>query len=429
MTNQIPSYPKIAKEITEGKCALFLGAGTSEISTQELINHLFQKLEEKRISLAKEIRGQELSKVAQYYTIKLNSRDEMERRVKNFINDYSKASRPLKIHELLAKLPPTIIFTTNYDRNIEKEFERKKREYEVIINEYDFRNWDEKKTMIIKLHGSVDGSKNLIITDDDYIKFLMEPSVLKDTFKYILSTRKIIFIGYSLSDYNVKLLLEETNKTAKCEGYIIQDTSLKEEEKEKEYWEEKGLKVYDELKGDKFLEGLRNAINALDFEDKVGKSFDFWLDSYRLKALSYVEKRMVNMFIKDIKENIIDREDYSFKEDIKEVFSSFKNQRKLIPLFSEENRSVMDAILSNVELAEDIIADILILASEQKEENLTLMILEYLLDKKSVRLSERVKEHLLFLSEGPEYSKEIKEKAKAVLEIMEDTNVNLSSSN
>ena len=431
MTNQIPPYRKIAKEITEGNCALFLGAGTSIISTQELINHLSQKLEEKE-PLPKEVRSQGLAKVAQYYVIKVGNRDEMERRVRDFISDYDKVNKSLRIHKLLTKLPPTIIFTTNYDRSIEKEFERKKREYEVIINEHDFRNWDEKKTMIIKLHGSVNGSRDLIITDDDYIKFLMEPSLLKNAFKYILSTRKIIFVGYSLLDYNVKLLLEETNKvikkkeeTAKCEGYIIQDTPWGEQEKK--YWEERGLKIF-KLKGDEFLKGVRDAINTLEFKDKVGKSFDFWLDNYRLKALSYIKERMVDMFIKDIRENIIDREDYAFKEDIKEVFSSFKNQRKLIPLFSEENLSVIDTILNNIELSEDIICDILLDSYRQKEEFKTLTMLDYLLHKKSRKFSKRIKEHILVLSESPESSEEIKEKAKATLEIMEDNNVNPSSS-
>jgi len=432
VTDRVPPYHRIAKDIVTGNCALFLGAGTSyeedrgEISTQRLIKHLSQELKKEGFPLLKGEQG--LSKVAQYYAIKLG-REKMEGSVRSFIY---KNAVPLRIHKLLTELPPVIIFTTNYDCNIEDEFEKREREYELIVSQHEFRNWDEKKTIIIKLHGSVNRAISLTITDDDYIEFLMEPSLLKDSFRYILSTRKIIFIGYSLSDYNVKLLLEETNKVirksrenAKCEGYVIQDTPWGEQEKY--YWKDKGLEIF-KLKGDKFLESLRDTINAFDFRDIIGKSFDFWLDNYRLKAISYFEERIVNKFIKDIRENIAGSEDYSFKQDIRKVLSSLKNQKKLIPLFFEESANTIDTILNNVELSENTIGGILVRSDHRKEGSPTLAMLDYLLRKKSTKLSKRIKEHVLFLSEDPESPEGIKDAARAILDkTTEDTNVNLSS--
>lgn len=418
---QVP-YNEIAKSIIERKCALFLGAGTSYdkenqegVSTHSLISKLSQELEDEGFPLPNENWG--LSSVAQYYAVKIG-RDRMEWSVKNFID---KNTKPLKIHELLSKFPPITIFTTNYDRNIETKLkeEGREREYEAIVSQDDFQKWDKAKTMIVKLHGSIERAVPLIITDDDYVKFLMEPNLLKDAFKHILSTEMMIFIGYSLSDYNIKLLLEEVNKTikrekesARCRGYLIQSTIFGE--KEKEYWKDKGLEILS-LNGNEFLENLKDAIDTFGVKDIFGERFDFWLDNYRLAAIRYFEEKVINKFIRDIEESRVNMEDYSFKNDMKEIFKSPKNQEKLIPLFEDGNINVIETILEHIKLSEDIITEILIKSDRQKEGGLCSIILEYLLGYEFEKLPERAKEHILFISGDLESSEEVREKAKAIL--------------
>jgi len=67
---------------------------------------------------------------------------------------------------------------------------------------------------IFKIHGDINDSKSLVITDEDYIDFvgrMTEPrqtNAVPETFYYHLLKWPTLFIGYSLLDYNLRLLLK-----------------------------------------------------------------------------------------------------------------------------------------------------------------------------------------------------------------------------
>jgi len=261
MPDNVPDhiYKELSETISKRKCTLFLGAGVAGVSSEKLMKHLIRRLKEYKLP-RKNIWG--FSGVAQYFEI-MRGKYELQEEVKDFIERSAISS---EIYELIARLPIETIFTTNYDDKLEQQFNEISRDYICIVTEKDLAKWDEKKTVIVKLHGSFEkGLSSLVITDDDYVKFLMNPNLLKDTFKHTLSTKTTIFIGYSLSDYDVKLSLEEVNsvfKGYKTLGYLIQKEEISSEQIS--YWGEKGVKIL-QINGTIFL---KNLLKELDERSK-----------------------------------------------------------------------------------------------------------------------------------------------------------------
>lgn len=256
MSKNVPdrTYQQLSESIKEGKCIFFLGAGAAGISGDDLATYLVKRLKDHKLQ-AKSRWG--LSTVAQYFEV-MFGKDKLQQEIKEFIENNAQSSQ---IHELIARLPVKTIFSTNYDNKLEEQFYDIHRDFIPIVSEEDLKKWDENKTVIVKLHGSFDRyPPPLVITDDDYVRFLMNSNLLKDTFKHILSTKTTIFIGYSLSDYNIKLLLEEVNsvfKGSKILGCLIQKEKFGQDESY--YWRTKGITLL-KVDGHVFLKELEKRI-------------------------------------------------------------------------------------------------------------------------------------------------------------------------
>ncbi|MEC1261274.1 SIR2 family protein [Bacillus swezeyi] len=106
--------------------------------------------------------------------------------------------------ELIKKLNPQAIITTNYDTLLETLFPK----YEAIVGQQVIRQ--KKSTSIghiLKIHGSVEDSKSIIIEQQDYDNFFKtQIYLIAKLFTYFME-HPILFIGYSLSDENIKSIL------------------------------------------------------------------------------------------------------------------------------------------------------------------------------------------------------------------------------
>ncbi|WP_289142738.1 SIR2 family protein [uncultured Brevibacillus sp.] len=112
-----------------------------------------------------------------------------------------------ELHEeidLIKKLNPQAIITTNYDNLLEKLFPK----YEAIVGQQVIH---QKKSTdighILKIHGSVEDCNSIVIEQQDYDNFFKKQIYLiAKLFTYFME-HPIIFIGYSLSDENIKSIL------------------------------------------------------------------------------------------------------------------------------------------------------------------------------------------------------------------------------
>jgi hypothetical protein len=112
-----------------------------------------------------------------------------------------------KVHTILMELPFKRIYTTNYDRYLEWACEAKGREYAKIANVGDLARAKEEELHIVKFHGDFDDDDSIVLSESSYFARLALDSALDIKLRADLQGRTVLFIGYSLADINMRLLL------------------------------------------------------------------------------------------------------------------------------------------------------------------------------------------------------------------------------
>ncbi|WP_353642486.1 SIR2 family protein [Mesorhizobium sp. WSM2239] len=210
----------LAKAVRERKAILFVGAGVSRSvglpSWETLIDHIASELglNERRAE-----NGVNHLTLAEYYRLKKGSlgalRSWMDR---NWSVSRSEVEKSV-LHRLIVTLDFPIIYTTNYDRNLEVAFEILGKEFVKVANARDVARAREGVAQIVKFHGDFDDDDSLVLTETDYYDRLSFDSPLDIKFRADALGRTILFIGYSLSDLNIRLLLHRLWQTWKHSGY------------------------------------------------------------------------------------------------------------------------------------------------------------------------------------------------------------------
>ncbi|WP_183430989.1 SIR2 family protein [Mesorhizobium sp. RMAD-H1] len=216
-----PVLDELARSISERHAILFVGAGVSMSvglpSWRVLIEHMAEEL---HLDLER-IGGRDANyqTIAEYYRLQLGSmeslRDWMER---NWQVSREKVERSA-IHSLIVSLDFPIIYTTNYDRNLEVAFEIHGRDYVKVANARDVARVTPEVTEIVKFHGDFDDEASLVLAETDYFERLSFDSPLDVKFRSDALGRTVLFIGYSMSDMNIRLLLHRLWSTWQRSGY------------------------------------------------------------------------------------------------------------------------------------------------------------------------------------------------------------------
>jgi hypothetical protein len=128
---------------------------------------------------------------------------------------------PSPVLRMLAALPFKIILTTNYDRLFEKALHGCGKQVETLV--YDPTPYSKTqdpiedptpdRPLLFKIYGDLTRFESIVITDEDHIGFVQRMSErqathpVPTTICFRMRTWPMLSLGYSLRDYNLRLLI------------------------------------------------------------------------------------------------------------------------------------------------------------------------------------------------------------------------------
>lgn len=216
--NIIPK--NLLDSINNRKCGLFVGAGLSinagfptwELLLLELIDKV--KKETRTSSSKTDELITLVNNPTKYMLVAEEIRDllhtELPKYIKVRFDD--KKIEPTILHEKLQKINHNYIITTNYDLLIENAYVKVNGR---MPNVYTYKdsssinyNLYERENFILKAHGdSSRAPEEIILTENDYRRILYNERGYQSILQTIFSTSNILFLGVSLNDPELNLLL------------------------------------------------------------------------------------------------------------------------------------------------------------------------------------------------------------------------------
>ncbi|HET6469761.1 MAG TPA: SIR2 family protein [Geminicoccaceae bacterium] len=211
---------ELAFSIRDSRAILFVGAGLSMSvglpSWQQLIEHMQAELKIEPGSAAAETSYQTL---AEFYRLQYGSIGPLRSWMDRTWSVAEDRVRQSDAHELIVGLDFPIIYTTNYDANLEVAYRVHEKEFVKVMNARDVAKATGSATQIVKFHGDFEDDQSLVIAETDYFDRLSFESPLDIKFRADALGRTILFIGYSMSDLNIRLLLHRLWQTWRDAGY------------------------------------------------------------------------------------------------------------------------------------------------------------------------------------------------------------------
>jgi hypothetical protein len=203
MNTEISTFVKdYAKAIKENRASLFIGSGLSRpagyVGWKDILRDCAIEL---GLDVDKEEKN--LITLAEYYHINKRQRTTITQTIKEFFDDSK--GRLTTTHRLISTLPITSIWTTNYDRLLERAYKAANLPYTVITDDDSYREINRNAEIVIhKMHGDVTNADKCVITRKDYEQFELDHEVVLAELKGEMCSNSFLFLGYSFSDTDIQ---------------------------------------------------------------------------------------------------------------------------------------------------------------------------------------------------------------------------------
>ncbi|WP_197070585.1 SIR2 family NAD-dependent protein deacylase [Aeromonas allosaccharophila] len=125
-----------------------------------------------------------------------------------FDKDFSDEDIP-ESYKALMDLSPKTIITTNYDRIPDRAGNGKYRIHTNKNASEASRNFANEKNIVFKIHGDITEQSSIVLKTTDYQKIINNNESTRNLLNSLLSTKKLIFVGFSLSDPHIEVILEK----------------------------------------------------------------------------------------------------------------------------------------------------------------------------------------------------------------------------
>lgn len=227
----------IKEAINNDRLVLFAGAGVSKDSGIPLWLELEEGIKNR---LNESTTEKDALKIAQMLYNEKGEKEYIDI-VKGLV--FKNSSSYNSIHEILFELNPQHIITTNYDNYFESVINDNGLPYSIVSKDEDLPYARHKK-LLLKYHGDFK-NHNTVLKENDYLEF-SKNHTLKEVFvKAQFSNKLILFVGYSVSDPNLKLLIREIQYLLKKHyqrAYIL-TTKSEVSDSEIKYFENLGINI------------------------------------------------------------------------------------------------------------------------------------------------------------------------------------------
>lgn len=150
--------------------------------------------------------------LAEYYVAVKGSIGPLRSEMDRMFNPSDEAIRASRAHSALVDMHGGIIYTTNYDRIIERAFALRGVPSHTIASIDDIADVPPDATQIVKFHGTFDDDASLVLTESNYFDRLQFESAMDIKLRADMLGKCLLFIGYSLSDINIRYMLYKLHK-------------------------------------------------------------------------------------------------------------------------------------------------------------------------------------------------------------------------
>ncbi len=202
-------FRELARLIRQKKVMLFMGAGISASVNFPTWDGLIKDL-----GVMQGYEGDlfqcygEYMMLAEY--VKNKGFDQLSEKIQNKFQctkDIMQKLEKSEIYKNIIKLKIPVIYTTNYDHLIEEYYGLKKEPYTRVVNINDMGDIESGSTRIMKFHGDIDYPETIVLSESQYFKRMDFKSFMDLQLQADMLQYHILFLGYSLSDINIKLLM------------------------------------------------------------------------------------------------------------------------------------------------------------------------------------------------------------------------------
>lgn len=244
--NWIDSIKEINKARTNNRLVIFVGSGVSNNSGVPTWKGLIETIAKKinyneRCSSCNNVEAScpkedcserfnftatEFLRIPEYYYQSVHP-DEYFQAITNTLKCDKESNA---VDEMILDIAPHHIITTNYDTLLENSASINTAKYKVIYEDKDLLS-NASDGYIIKMHGDIDHPQTIVLKESDYIDYEQTHPLISTYIKSLLVNHTFLFVGYSLNDNNLNLIIGWINYFCKQYGvserpysFLIQNT-------------------------------------------------------------------------------------------------------------------------------------------------------------------------------------------------------------
>lgn len=220
----VESIRNIRKLRDENRLVIFVGAGVSRNSGlpswSELIKKIANEINysrcdyctnrkdscmEKKCDFCEDYSYDEFLKIPEYY-YDLDDSNKKKNYFRFIKKEMDKSGNSNSLDKIIVDILPHHIITTNYDFLLEKSNSINTKRYKVVQEDKQLLA-DQNNHYLIKMHGSLDDMRTIVLKESDYIDYENNHPLICTMIKALLLDHSFLFLGYSLNDYNLKLIM------------------------------------------------------------------------------------------------------------------------------------------------------------------------------------------------------------------------------